>query len=67
MLFCTFPCLFLQDYNTNIPNFTFYGRKQAMTKFYFSFCTWIWSLGIQLQEGSPTFDKIIKWVGIIAR
>ena len=25
---------------------------------YFSFCTWIWSLRIQLQEGSPTFDKV---------
>ena len=29
--------------------FAFYGeRKQASTKFYFSFWTWIWSLGIQL-------------------
>ena len=24
------------------------------------------SLEIQLQEGSPTFDKVIKWIGIIA-
>ena len=39
--------------------FPFYGvRKQATTKFCFSFYTWIWSLGIQLQEGSPTFDKV---------
>ena len=39
--------------------FKFYGvRKQATTKFCFSFYTWIWSLGIQLQEGSPTFDKV---------
>ena len=42
-------------------NFAFYGgvgRKQATTKFYFSFCTCVWCLGIQLQEGSPTFDKV---------
>ena len=43
----------------NAYNFAFYGvRKQATTKFRFSFYTWIWSLGIQLQEGSPTFDKV---------
>ena len=60
MLFCTFLCSFLHDYDVNLPNFAFYGgRKQATTKFYFSFCTWIWCLGIQLQEGSPTFDKVI--------
>ena len=42
-----------------MPNFAFYGgRKQATTKFNFSFCTWTWSLGIQLQEGPPTFDKV---------
>ena len=42
-----------------MPNFTFYGEgKQATTKFYISHCTWIWCLGIQLQEGSPTFDKV---------
>ena len=40
-------------------NFAFYGgRKQAKTKFYFSFCTWIWSQIIQFPEGSPTFDKV---------
>ena len=50
-----------------MPNFAFYGgRKQATTKFYFFFCTCVWCLGIQLQEGSPTFDKVsLKWVGII--
>ena len=59
MLFCTFLCPFLHDYDVNMPNFAFYGgRKQATTKFYFSYCTWIWCLGIQLQEGSPTFDKV---------
>ena len=63
MLFCTFLCPFLHDYDVNMPNFAFYGgRKQATRKCYFSFWTCIWSLGIQLQEGSPTFDKI-KWVG----
>ena len=49
-----------------MPNFAFYGgRKQATTKFYFSFWAWIWSLEIQLQEGSPTIWQS-KWVGIIA-
>ena len=48
---------FLHDYDVNVPNFAFYGgRKQATTKSYLSFFTWIWCLGIQLQQGSPTFD-----------
>ena len=39
--------------------FRFYGeRQQATTKFYFSLWTWIRFLGIQIQEGSPTFDKV---------
>ena len=51
--------LFLHDYDVKMPNVAFYGgRKQATTKFYFSFWAWIWSLEIQLQEGSPTFDKV---------
>ena len=61
MLFCTFLCPFLHDYGVNMPNFAFYqGRKQAMTKFYFSYCTSLdmEPIGIQLQEGSPTFDKV---------
>ena len=48
------------------PNSAFYGgSKQSTTKFSFYFCTWIWSLGIQLQESSPSFDKV-DWVEIIA-
>ena len=44
-----------------IPNFVFYGeRKQVMTKLYFAFWTLTWSLGIQVQEGSRTFDKVSK-------
>ena len=59
MLFCTFLCPFLHDYDVNMPNFAFYGgRKQEMTEFYFSFSTSISCLGIQLQEGSPAFDKV---------
>ena len=59
MLFCTFLCPFLHKYDVKVPDFTFYGvREQATTKFYLSLSTWIWSLGIQLQEGSPTFDKV---------
>ena len=34
------------------------GSTQATTKFPLSFWTWIWFLGIRLQEGSPTFDKV---------
>ena len=51
---------FLHDRECEVvPNFTFLWRKQASrTKFYFSFWTWIFSLGIQLQKGLPTFAKI---------
>ena len=49
----------LHDYDVKMPYFTFYGgRKQATTKFSFSFWTWIWFLGIKLLESSPTFDKV---------
>ena len=35
-LYISFP--FLHDYDVKMPNFPFYGgRKQATTKFYFSF------------------------------
>ena len=35
-LYISFP--FLHDYDVKMPNFAFYGgRKQAKTKFYFSF------------------------------
>ena len=51
---------FLHDYDMKMHNLAFYGLyKQATTKFYFSFWTWKWSIGIQLQEDSPTFDKVI--------
>ena len=50
---------FLHDNDLKMPSFAFYGeRKQATTKFYLFFCTWVWCPGIQLQEGSPTSDKI---------
>ena len=66
-LFCIFLCPFLHDYDVKVPNFAFCGsHKQGTTKFYFSFRTWIWSLGIQFQEGSLTFGRQSKWVGIIA-
>ena len=35
-----------------------FARKQATTTCYYNFSAWIWSLGIQRQEGSPTFDKV---------
>ena len=54
LLYIYFP--FLHDYNVKMPNFALYGgQKQATTNFFFSFCAWIWSLEIQLQEG---FDKV---------
>ena len=50
---------FLHDYDVKMPNFVFCGeRKQATTKFYFSFWIGIGSLGIQFQEGSPIFDNV---------
>ena len=60
-LYISFP--FLHGYDVKMPNFVFHGgrNKQATTKFYFSFSAWIWSLEIQLQEGSPTFDKVIGY------
>ena len=40
---------FLHDYDVKMPHFMFYtGRKQATTKFSFSFMTWIRQLEIQL-------------------
>ena len=50
---------FLHDYDEKMPNFVIYGeRKQATTKFYFAFWTWIWFPGIQIQKGLRRFDKV---------
>ena len=58
-LYISLPAL--HDYDVKMPNFAFYGvRKQPTTKFCSSFCTWIWSLGIQLQEVRL---RLTKWVG----
>ena len=65
--FCTFLLPFLHDYDVKMRNFVFYGeRKQVTAKFYFSFWTWIWSLGIQLHPGGFAYIWQSKWVGIIA-
>ena len=49
----------LYDYDVKMPHFTLYrGSIQATTKFPLSFCTWMWFLGIQLQDGSSTFEKV---------
>ena len=50
----------LHDYDVKMPNFTFHeGRKQAMTKFFFSLRTWIELIEIQLQNlSSLAFDKV---------
>ena len=53
------------------PNFALYGgRKQATTKFYFSFWAWI---SVTRNSASGRFDRLhsvwqskYKWVGIIA-
>ena len=57
-LYIPFP--FFHDHDLKMPNLAFYaGRKrQATTKFYFLFWAWIWFSEIQLQEGSPTFDRV---------
>ena len=61
-LYISFPFLHHYDVKTPFSRFierTIGGRKQATTKFYFSFSgAWIKWLEIQLQEGSPTFDKV---------
>ena len=50
---------FLRNYNVKMPNFAFYGEcQQATSKSYFSLWAWIWFLGIQLQFGSPTINKV---------
>ena len=58
LLYCiAFPSP--HDYDVKMPNFTFYGvRKQANTKFSFSFWTSILFLRIQLPQSSPTFDNV---------
>ena len=49
--------LSLYDQDGKMPDFTFYwGCKQAMSKLSFSFSTWIWFLGIQLQEKNRDED-----------
>ena len=49
----------LHDYNVKMPNFKFFrGRKQATTKFSFSFLACTRLLRIQLQESTRTFDKV---------
>ena len=51
--------LFLHNYDVKMPNFAVKGgRKQATTKFICLFEPWLWFLEIQLQGGSPTFDKV---------
>ena len=51
---------FMNNYEVKLPNFTCYGeRKQATTKVIFLFQNLdTVPSGIQLQEGSPTFDKV---------
>ena len=60
-LFSTFlwRLLHAHDYDVKPANVTFYGgRKHTTTNFPFSFWNWIKSLGIQLQEKLPVFDKL---------
>ena len=59
----------LHDYDAKKPNFALYGgRKQATTKFYFSFRAWI---SVTRNSASGGFDRLhsvcqSKWIGIIA-
>ena len=46
-----------------MPDSTFYGgRKQASTKFSFSFWPWIWLLGIQLRRVRLHLTKKVSWI-----
>ena len=65
--FFVIPSPFLHDSNVKMPNFGFYReRKQATTKFYLSFWTWISPLGFQSTSGGFAYILQSKWVGIIA-
>ena len=65
--FFVIPLPFLHDSNVKMPNFGFCReRKQATTKFYLSFWTWISTLGIQSTSGGFAYILQSKWVGIIA-
>ena len=53
--------------DVKMPNFTFYGeRKQATTKFSFTFRTWIWFLGGDSTPGEFAYNWQSKRVGINA-
>ena len=59
---------FLHEYGLKMTNLTFYGvtvREQAPKKFYFSFWSWTWFLGIQLLRGF-TYIWHSKWVRKVA-
>ena len=36
MLFCTFLCPFLHDYDVNMPNFAFYGGRNKQRRDFIS-------------------------------
>ena len=53
----------LHDYDVQMPNYSFYrGHEEVATKLYFAFWNWIWFLGIQHWESSPTFDKVSEFL-----
>ena len=55
--FSTFRWRPLHHYDVKPPNLTFYGgHGHTTTNFPSSFCSWIKSLRIQVQEKSPSFD-----------
>ena len=60
--FVHFFAVTVHYYDVKMPNFTFYGgRKQATTKFYFSFLTFVPSPRNQLQGNWPTLDIFSDW------
>ena len=65
-LYISFP--FLHDYDVKMANFAFYGgRKQATTKFYFSYC--LLFLDMVPRNSTPGGFASVwqnEWVGIIA-
>ena len=66
MLFCTFLCPFLHDYDVNMPNFAFYrGRKKSNDEILFL----LLYLDMVPKNSTPGGFAYIwqsKWVGIIA-
>ena len=61
--FCTFPGSFCTTttWKWLISRFMKNVTKHRRNFIFLSIITWIWCLGIRIQDGSPTFDKVSGW------